>query len=127
MPSGDRGRVVTTGREEKKGQFSLTLVFVLWNSKCQVRSETSGLSGDFLGKIFCWNRPRHDMVAVPAPRASQPIPSPVVSAYQPLVLPQMAQCPIPHWHTTNSVCTLVFNDKGGKLTLGPLPHKLATP
>lgn len=99
----------------------------LWNSKCRVRSETSGLAGVFLVKISCWHRPRGDMVARTAPRASQPIPCPAVSAYQPLAFLEIARCQIPPWHTVNSVCTLVFNDKGRKLTMGPLPHPLVTP
>ena len=91
------------------------------SAKCDL--QPCGLTGVFLVKIFRWHVPSSN-TAIPVPQTCNPSQVQVVSAY-PLPFQKLINDRFLRG-TVSSVRTLLFNDKGGKLTMGQFPHPLVT-
>lgn len=114
-------------RQEGRRRCQLSLSFQslpsgIWSAKCDL--QPCGLTGDFLVKIFSWHVPSSNM-AIPVPQPCNPSQVQVVSAYTLSFQKPHNVKFLPS--TVSSVCPLVSNDKGGKLTMGQFPHPLVTP
>lgn len=109
----------------KMGQFPLSFRSLLSGiQSAKFDLQPFGLVGDFLVKIFSWHMPSSNM-AIPVPHSLQPIPKSQWSQ-PPLCLSRNCSMSNSSWHC-ELIVYKVFNDKGGKLTMGQFPHPLVTP